>query len=86
MTANPIEHLDVPLADVEAEATRLEARRRVEESVVELRYLLAHPAEFATPAPDGLRAEYSHLLHDADPDSTIPAFVDLNKGTPGRAS
>jgi hypothetical protein len=28
----------------------------------------------------GRLAEYGHLLHDADPDSTVPAFPDLSKG------
>lgn len=28
----------------------------------------------------GRLAEYGHLLHDADPDSTVPAFPDLDKG------
>lgn len=28
----------------------------------------------------GRRAEYGHLLHDADPDSTVPTFPDLAKG------
>jgi hypothetical protein len=28
----------------------------------------------------GRRAEYGHLLHDADPDSTVPVFPDLAKG------
>lgn len=78
--------LDVPAADVAAEAERLAAQRKVEESVAKLRYLLAHPGEFAKPADDAHRAEYSHLLHDADPDSTVPPFVDLTKGTPWRAS
>ncbi|MCX5158139.1 hypothetical protein OOK39_02335 [Streptomyces sp. NBC_00264] len=26
----------------------------------------------------GLAAEYRHLLYDADPGSTVPAFVDLH--------
>ena len=28
----------------------------------------------------GRMAEYAHLLHDADPDSTVPVFPDLAKG------
>lgn len=28
----------------------------------------------------GRLSEYAHLLHDADPDSTIPVFPDLAKG------
>lgn len=26
----------------------------------------------------GLAAEFRHLLYDADPDATVPAFVDLH--------
>ncbi|MGW7087613.1 hypothetical protein ACWGH2_29510 [Streptomyces sp. NPDC054871] len=77
---------DVRAETVAAEAERLAAQRKVEASVAKLRYLLAHPAEFAKPSDDAHAAEYSHLLHDADPDSTIPPFVDLTKGTPWRAS
>ncbi|MEU5900658.1 hypothetical protein [Streptomyces venezuelae] len=84
MTVNPIERLDTPAAVVEAEARRIQAQRQVDESVAKLRYLLAHPAEFATPAPEGLRAEYSHLLHDADADAVTRPFVDLRKGTTWR--
>lgn len=28
----------------------------------------------------GRLSEYAHLLHDADPDSTVPVFPDLAKG------
>lgn len=33
-------------------------------------------------ASAGHLAEYRHLLHDADPDSTVPVFVDLTKHQP----
>ena len=32
-------------------------------------------------ADPGEQAEYRHWLHDADPDSTVPPFVDLTKRT-----
>lgn len=89
MTTTPhrtIADLDVPAETVAAEAERLAAQRKVAESVAKLRYLLAHPGEFAKPADDAHRAEYGHLLHDADPDSTVRPFPDLTKGTPWRAS
>ncbi|MET7788089.1 hypothetical protein ABZS93_15970 [Streptomyces sp900116325] len=56
-TANPIERLDVPLADLVAD-------------------LQPEPAEQRIAA--GLAAEYRHLLLDADPGSSTPAFVDLH--------
>lgn len=54
----------------------------VEESVRRLQWLLAHPeaALASNPADACERAEWRHWMHDADPDSTIPAFrVDLTK-------
>ncbi|WP_327335936.1 hypothetical protein OG384_04675 [Streptomyces sp. NBC_01324] len=62
MTANPIERLDVPLTAVEAAADRIIAWKR----------------EAAEQLMAGLSAEYRHLLYDADPDATVPAFVDLH--------
>lgn len=52
------------------------AREHVDKSVARLRWLLAHPEAVAAapPAPAGLQAEYRHLLYDADPDATVPAF------------
>lgn len=32
---------------------------------------------------EGRKAECGHLLHDPDPDSTTPAFPDLDKGVRG---
>ena len=69
MTAD-ITALDVPTPELERQI----ARRKVDESGAKLRYLLAHPGEFAKPADAGELAEYRHLLYDADPDSTVPAF------------
>lgn len=78
---------DWPADEVAADAARLAARRKVEARAEDLRYLVAHPDRFATPAPDGLLAEYRHLLHDADPDSTVPPLrVDLTKTQPREGS
>lgn len=76
MTTTPrrIDAVDVPLAEVEA-ATKW----KVDLSAARLQWLLGHPQ----PAAAGELAEYRHLLHDVDPDSTIPA---LNDQTPGGAS
>ncbi|MCX4450621.1 hypothetical protein [Streptomyces sp. NBC_01789] len=38
------------------------------------------------PAPPGLVAEYRHLLYDADPDATVPAFIDLRHHTTRRGT
>lgn len=73
---------DVPAADVAAEAKRQAALRLLHPSPDRLRELAEHPVH----ADAAHLAEYSHLLHDADPDSTVPPFVDLNKGTPWRTS
>lgn len=70
MTANPIERLDVPLRAVEAEADRIIAWKR----------------EAAEQLMVGLSAEYRHLLYDADPDATTPAFVDLHHHTTRRST
>ncbi|MYX67317.1 hypothetical protein K388_05051 [Streptomyces sp. KhCrAH-43] len=58
---NPIARLDVPLDVVEAAVARLAEQKR----------------PMPEPAPPGLVAEYRHLLYDADPDATVPAFIDL---------
>lgn len=52
----------------------------VEASVTRLRKVPA-PSQ---PAPDGELAEYRHLLYDADPDATVPAFVDFHHHTSTR--
>jgi hypothetical protein len=76
------EAVDVPTSVLEQRM----ARERVDASVRRLRELLAHPETARQPAEDGLRAEYRHLLHDCDPDSTVPPIrADLTK-QPGRAS
>jgi len=66
---------DVPLETVQALVARQRAKARVEESAAKLRWLLAHPDEAPhTPATSGVLAEYRHLLYDADPDASVPAF------------
>jgi hypothetical protein len=75
-TVRPIEDLDVPLPVLERQI----AEEQVKASVRRLQRLLAHPDDRPkTPAEPGELAEYSHLLHDADPDATTPAFPDLTK-------
>lgn len=91
-----ISRLDVPLPVVEAEAERLwaERDRRIAKALFAARMerlagLLAHPEAALVPNPAGPceRAEWRHWFHDADPDSTIPAFrVDLTKHTQEAAS
>jgi hypothetical protein len=72
-----ITRADRPAANLAADMQALVARQRaqaaVEESTARLRWLLAHPAP-SRPATAGELAEQRHLLYDADPDSTIPAF------------
>jgi hypothetical protein len=70
----PISDLDVPPPLLPKQVVDLVARQRdaarVEASTAKLRWLLAHP----TPATAGDLAEYRHLLYDADPDASTPAF------------
>jgi hypothetical protein len=74
-------------ADVRQIVARQRAQAAVEKSAAKLRRLLAHPDEAPhIPGTPGELAEYRHLKHDADPDSTTPAFPDLSKGKPWRAS
>jgi hypothetical protein len=76
----PISDLDVPLptlrermaADIRATVVRQRAQT-TQESAAKLRWLLAHPAP-GRPATAGELAEQRHLLYDADPDATVPAF------------
>ena len=81
--ARNIAALDTPLPVLNrriADLKRDEARARVEASAARLRSLLAHPDEFPhVAAPEGERAEYAPLLHDADPDSTT-APIDIRTG------
>lgn len=67
----------------------LVARQRAAEQP-DVPWLIAHPEWHPGPASDGERAEYRHLLYDADEDATVPAFVSLVKHrkpeeTPGGA-
>lgn len=78
----PIRDLDVPLTQLQSDLRRLLAEQRVQASVERLGWLIAHPESAATaqPAPAGERAEWSHLLCDADEDATTRPFVYLKKG------
>jgi hypothetical protein len=79
--------MSAPIRPIEDLVARQRAQAAVDESVEKLRWLLAHPDEAPhTPGTPGELAEYRHLKHDADPDSTTPAFPDLIKGKPWRAS
>ncbi|MFM9703656.1 glutathione S-transferase family protein [Streptomyces galilaeus] len=71
MTAD-ISRLDVDLHELVKQV----ARQKFAARMARLDDLLAHPeyATAGTPAPVGERAEWGHLLYDADPDATTPAF------------
>ena len=82
---------DVPLTQLADEMRALKDKAAREAAALKLpdlsperfQWLTAHPQ----PAPVGERLEYRHLLHDEDPDSTVPAFrVDLTKHTAGGQS
>lgn len=78
-----IDRLDVPAATVTSDMADLIARQRVQLAADRLRWLLSP----ANRAPEGDAAEQRHLLHDVDPDSTVPALVvNLVKNHAGRAS
>ncbi|MFI6033017.1 hypothetical protein ACIBBD_02305 [Streptomyces sp. NPDC051315] len=70
--ARPIAQLDVDLHELR----RRIARQKFANRMARLDDLLAHPeyATAGTPAPVGERAEWGHLLYDADEDATTPAF------------
>jgi hypothetical protein len=67
---NPIARLDVPLDVVEADVARIAQQKQPEPEL----------------ASAGLAAEYRHLLYDADPDATVPAFIDLRHHTTRRGN
>ena len=50
------------------------ASERLAERLGRAQWLVAHPDWPTGHAPDGEQAEYRHLLYDADPDATVPAF------------
>jgi uncharacterized protein (DUF2267 family) len=68
----PISDLDVTLPTLRDRMASLVAKQRKAAEVASLRQALeAKPHQ---PAPPGELAEYRHLLYDADPDATVPAF------------
>jgi len=69
----PIAAVDVPLSRLEADVRDLVARQRAQARAERIGWLLAHPpaTRHATP---GEAAELRHLLYDADPDASTPAF------------
>jgi hypothetical protein len=67
-----ITRADVPLSTLRERMTALVERQKQDAAAERLRLLLAEqPCQHATP---GEAAEYRHLLYDADPDASIPAF------------
>lgn len=86
---NPIARLDVPREQVEQQIADDLKRQQQKASADKLRDLLS-PERFRWLAAHRVKAdpkerlEYRHLLHDEDPDSTVPAFrVDLIKKPAG---
>jgi len=68
----PISDLDVQLPTLRDRMAALVAKQRKAAEVARLRQELeAKPHQ---PATAGDLAEYRHLLYDADPDATVPAF------------
>lgn len=67
-----ISRADVPLSTLRERMAALVERQKRDAAVERLRLVLAEqPCQHATP---GEAAELRHLLYDADPDATIPAF------------
>ena len=68
----PIAALDVDLHLLQQRV----AREKFQARMAPLADLLAHPeyAAAGQPAPRGERAEWNHLLYDADEDAAVPAF------------
>ncbi|WP_406188935.1 hypothetical protein [[Kitasatospora] papulosa] len=65
MTAADLARVDVPLSELERRAALCRRADVVQAANSEL-------------AAAGAAAENRHLLYDADPDATVPAFVDLH--------
>lgn len=79
--------LDVPTAEVEAEAERLWAERdrriakaRLAARLDRVTWLIAHPEWHPARATDGEAAEFRAHLINADADDTTTKYVDLRKG------
>jgi uncharacterized protein (DUF2267 family) len=68
----PIASADVPLSTLRERMTALVAKQKKAAEAALLRQALeAKPHQ---PATAGELAEQRHLLYDADPDATVPAF------------
>lgn len=72
----PIADLDVPESTLRERMAALVARQKVDAAAERLRLLLADPQAGAhgQHATSGEGAEMRHLLYDADPDASTPAF------------
>lgn len=82
----PISDLDVPLPTLRDRMAALVERQKQEAAAERLRLLLAEQSD-SRPATPGEIKEQRHWLHDADPDSTVPAIrVDLTKHKPEETS
>lgn len=67
--------VDMSRLDVPAEQLAREiARRKVEDRLGRIPWLIRHPEWPTGRQSDGIAAEYRHLLHDADSDASTPAF------------
>jgi hypothetical protein len=67
--------VETPLTQLQADLRRLVAQQRAAAHGERLQWLMTHPDEAPhTPAGPGEIAELRHLLYDADPDATVPAF------------
>ena len=66
---------DRPLTRLQSDLRKLLAQQHAAALGDRLAWLMAHPDEAPhKPASPGEAAEYRHLLYDADPDATTPAF------------
>ncbi|NUO42452.1 MAG: hypothetical protein HOV82_10470 [Streptomyces sp.] len=74
MTTRPISDLDVRRERLEADVRKTVARQRLASRLDRAQWLVAHPDWPTGHAAPGEAAEYRHLLYDADPDATTPAF------------
>lgn len=71
---------DVPAVRVATDMELLVARQHIQEREARLAVILAHPETAIVRAPLGELDEYAHLMHDADPDSTVPLIPNWTPG------